>query len=149
MDQLTLTGATLVSSKKNDDQKDWSGLELTKATASSHSHNHNHGACCGPRPAPQVRVVYTPPSDEELMNAPPEEIRTSLCTLIRLGGYEDAFVPMLDLVLEKRPSAQTEVLDALGEDHYSLLHWATKRGELRQGNESCFLSTFKLTHRFH
>jgi ankyrin repeat protein len=76
-----------------------------------------------------VRVVYKPPSEEELVNASNEDIRTSLCTLIRLGGFKDAFEPLLTLVLEKRPNAQAEILNTVGNDHYTLLHWAAKRGK--------------------
>lgn len=134
MDKLTLTGASLVDTKKND-------VEMTGQQHGGHSHgghdhgghdhghSHSHGGgCCGPKP-PQVRVVYKPPSDEEIIKASNEDVRTSLCTLIRLGGFKEAFEPLLKLILEKRPTAEAEILNAVGIDHYTLLHWAAKRGE--------------------
>jgi hypothetical protein len=94
----------------------------------SHANHGNHAPCCGaPVRGPQVRVVYTPPTEDELKEASPEAMRTSLETLIRLGGYKDAFEPLLTLILQARPDAHDSVLNALGNDHYSLLHWAAKR----------------------
>ncbi len=166
MDQLTLTGATLI-----DRTKPARGVEMKKGTmvemtgqerdhdhhaahashasnsshsshdhsahshsnshSDSHGHVHDHsggGADCCPVPkVPQVRVVYTPPSKEELEKATPQEMRMSLETLIRLGGYEETFEPLLTVILDNRPDAYDSVLNALGEDHYSLLHWAAKR----------------------
>jgi len=136
MDKLTLTGASLVDSKKNDTVVETTGGHNHGGHDHGghdhgghdhgHSHSHGGGGCCAPK-EPAVRVVYTPPSDEEIMNASPEDIRTSLCTLIRMGAFKEAFEPLLTLVLEKRPNADAEILNAIGNDHYSLLHWAAKR----------------------
>ncbi|KAI2493021.1 hypothetical protein MHU86_21522 [Fragilaria crotonensis] len=71
-------------------------------------------------------VVYTPPSKEELDKATPQEMRMSLETLIRLGGYEDTFEPLLTVILDNDPMPMT-VYSMPWEDHYSLLHWAAKR----------------------
>ena len=160
MQKLTLTGATMVDTKKND------AIEMIEkgggAAAHSHGghshggghganecqsshggggggHNHgghthsgggNHSACCAPKHNPVARVVYKPPSKEEITKASNEDIRTSLTTLIRLGGFADNFEPLLKLILEHRPTVHDEILNVCGEDHYSLLHWAAKRGEL-------------------
>ena len=62
-----------------------------------------------------------------MQKANASEMRMSLETLIRLGGYEETFEPLLTLILDNRPDAYESVLNALGEDHYSLLHWAAKR----------------------
>jgi len=98
-----------------------------------HNHNHSHSnekPCCNnhaPKQQP-VQVVYNPPSPEELNKATPEQIRLSLSTMIRFGGFEDAFVPMMELVQKHRPEGYEEILTTMGsEDHYSLLHWAAKR----------------------
>ena len=157
MDQLTLTGATLVDTKEKGSVIEMTGhdhshdkQQLLGGNTTSHNHNHNHnqsshnhnhnhggGNCCGPKKAPPVRVVYTPPSQEELLNAKFEDIRTSLETLIRLGGFVDAFEPLLKLIIETRPDAVDGVLNALGNDHYSLLHWAAKRSKLLKKSLFC------------
>lgn len=140
MDQLTLTGATLIDRTKpasGVDTKKGSTLEMTNqehdhdhhashASHASHDHSAHSHSHAVPK-VPQVRVVYTPPSKEELDKATPQEMRMSLETLIRLGGYEDTFEPLLTVILDNRPDAYDSVLNALGEDHYSLLHWAAKR----------------------
>jgi len=133
MQKLTLTGATLVQARGSVEMApshhghDHGGHDHGHDHGHNHEHSGNGGGCCAPKPAP-VRVVYTPPSDEDLKKATAEEIRTSLCTLIRLGGFQDAFEPLLNLILEKCPTAEDDVLDTNGEDSYSLLHWAAKRG---------------------
>jgi len=160
-DQLTLTGASMISSsnkKKNDNAPD---LELgpalkavdggpnnniaVAASHNNHSHGHSHQHCKHNAPTPAVRVVYTPPSKDEIAKASVDNIRISLITMIRFGGFEEAFVPMMKLLVEHRPSAQSEIFDAVGtiveteqeqqdkkkDDHYSLLHWAAKRDDAR------------------
>jgi hypothetical protein len=149
MNKLTLTGAGLVDTKKTDSIVEPTGSGHSHGGHDhgghdhGHSHSHGGGGCCAPK-APQVRVVYKPPSEEELANASNEDIRTSLCTLIRLGGFQDAFEPLLTLLLEKRPNTEEEILNAVGNDHYTLLHWAAKRGKfayryrcIREQTTSC------------
>lgn len=134
----------MVDSKKNDaiemiekgggahDNGAHSGHSHGGHSHGGHSHGggaHNHSACCAPKHNPVARVVYTPPSKEEITKASNDDIRTSLTTLIRLGGFADNFEPLLKLILEHRPTAHAEILNVCGDDHYSLLHWAAKRGE--------------------
>jgi hypothetical protein len=144
MDPLTLTGATFVEQKHENCtlNHDHSTAHHHDHHNGQHQHNHvstgqssNHESCPLHDPnahkkVPQVRVVYTPPSREELQQATPDAIRLSLETLIRLGAYQDAFEPLLTLILEARPDALNSVLNSLGNDHYSLIHWAAKRSKL-------------------
>eukprot|EP00548_Thalassiothrix_antarctica_P007153 CAMPEP_0194130414 /NCGR_PEP_ID=MMETSP0152-20130528/1455_1 /TAXON_ID=1049557 /ORGANISM="Thalassiothrix antarctica, Strain L6-D1" /LENGTH=708 /DNA_ID=CAMNT_0038824921 /DNA_START=398 /DNA_END=2524 /DNA_ORIENTATION=- len=161
-DQLTLTGATMVSSNNNKKKNDVTDLELggsenknvvvngsqKAVVAAAANHNHNHKGCCAKKVAPPIQVVFNAPSKDEISKASVENIRTSLITMIRFGGYDEAFVPMMKLLLEHRPSAQTEIIEAIGcqsdpkkipagsttdndNDHYSLVHWAAKRDDTR------------------
>ena len=161
MDQLTLTGATMVSSNNNKKNNDATDLELggsenknvvvngsqKAVVAAAANHNHNHKGCCAKKVAPPIQVVFNAPSKDEIYKASVKNIRTSLITMIRFGGYDEAFIPMMKLLLEYRSSAQTDIIEAIGcqsdpnkipagsttdndNDHYSLVHWAAKRGKL-------------------
>jgi hypothetical protein len=149
MDPLTLTGATFVERKhencslnhdhSNHDHSNHNHqsnpLSPEQQISASSSTLSNHESCPlhnpkGQKKIPQVRVVYTPPSNEELRQASPDAIRLSLETLIRLGSYQDAFEPLLTLILEARPDALNSVLNSIGNDHYSLVHWSAKRCKL-------------------
>lgn len=155
-DPLTLTGATMNSkptttSSSSIDIESAAGaaagggglqahsqqtpsLGVGSGQHNHHNHSHNHQKPCCNNHAPKhqpVHVVYNPPSPEELQKATPEQIRLSLTTMVRFGGFQDAFVPMMELVQKHRPEVYEEISTTLGpDDHYSLLHWAAKRGEL-------------------
>jgi hypothetical protein len=131
MAELTLTGATLTS--------DGPLIEMASTPASlggqSHSHNHSHshshshsGRPCCSSPAPVL--VY--PS---IPNVPVEQVLTweaplifkRLSEIARTGTYE-AFDPILQGLKRKGKESMSEVLDRVGDDGPSLLHWAAKRG---------------------
>jgi hypothetical protein len=62
----------------------------------------------------------------ELLESSPQQIFALVCALVRLGQFS-ALEPMVKALLEKRKDDQ--ILDMLGEDGHSLLHWAAKRRE--------------------
>lgn len=125
MAELTLTGATLTS--------DGPLVEMTSNPASlgghnhSHSHSHSHsGRPCCSSPTP---VHYHP----AIPNIPVSEVLTwedslvfkRLSEIVRTGTFED-FDPILKGLRGK--DRVSSVLNRLGDDGPSLLHWAAKRG---------------------
>jgi hypothetical protein len=140
--ELTLTGATLTSDIGTNAK---GGVEMTHQHGHhqhqhqhSHSHSHSHGShaaadakslggdCCGRPMAPPRPAPPKPMTTQELLESPPKQIFALVCALVRLGQFS-AFEPMVKALLEKRKDDR--ILDMLGEDGHSLLHWAAKRRE--------------------
>lgn len=124
-EELTLTGATLTSEEDH--------VELTTSTSSSsHSHSHNHAACCAPsnRPVePRTKVNM-----QELLRAPAADQFRALAMLIRVGSYsalEDVLKGFMEQSSDKDKNQQQldALLQKLGDDGHSLVHWAAKRAD--------------------
>ena len=83
-----------------------------------------------PRPPPPK-----PMTTEEILVSSPQQVFAVITLLVRLG-QASSLEPMIKCLLEQRRTAagsttihSTAVLDMLGEDGHSLLHWAAKRGK--------------------
>jgi len=81
-----------------------------------------------PRPPPPK-----PMTTEEILVSSPQQVFAVITLLVRLG-QASSLEPMIKCLLEQRRTAagsttihSTAVLDMLGEDGHSLLHWAAKR----------------------
>lgn len=116
----------------NHKQDNQDGTNIATTTAHSHSHSHlqaKNGSCCArsvavPRPEPPK-----PMTTEELLSSAPKQVFTVLSMLVRLGPYA-SLEPMITTLIEQRKADATGILDMLGDDGHSLLHWAAKRGEI-------------------
>jgi hypothetical protein len=64
---------------------------------------------------------------EQVLGWEPPAIFTRLSDIARRGTY-DAFDPIIKGLKAQGPEAVSGVLDRVGDDGPSLLHWAAKRG---------------------
>ena len=128
MAELTLTGATLTSD-------DGPLIELSSSPAAlgaphhhSHSHSHEHpNACCSSRtPADLHPSIPNVPVDE-VITWEPALIFKRLSEITRIGSY-DQFESILVRLKSQSKDSLSAVLDRVGDDGPSLLHWAAKRG---------------------
>ena len=130
MAELTLTGATLTS----DDPL----IELSSSPAalgashhhshSHHSHSHEHtNACCSSRTPTHVHPSVPNVPVDEVITWEPALIFKRLSEITRIGSY-DQFEPILARLKSQSNDSLSSVLDRVGDDGPSLLHWAAKRG---------------------
>jgi hypothetical protein len=76
--------------------------------------------------------MTTPPVPvENVLGWEPPAIFKRLAEIARRGTYEE-FDPILKGLKAKGPETLSAVLDRVGDDGPSLLHWAAKRGTLCQ-----------------
>lgn len=72
-------------------------------------------------------IAVPPVPVEQVMGWEPPAIFKRLSDIARRGTY-DAFDPIIKGLKAQGPEAVSGVLDRLGDDGPSLLHWAAKRG---------------------
>eukprot|EP00980_Cylindrotheca_fusiformis_P004178 scaffold909_cov135-Cylindrotheca_fusiformis.AAC.35 len=119
MDEITLTGGTLVD-KKTEPKKGGNGAAHCHEHGHCHGHSHGHNAGA-------VEMEEISPSLEDLMGASQDEIMKALSTLLRFGRYE-AIEPVLQQLLDQKGKEEVgEVLKGFDDGGHSLLHWAAKR----------------------
>jgi len=149
MQELTLTGATLMPEESSN------GVELSTlkkedplvpaASNNGHSHgHHSHGhqhqhqnnqkmmigqkkKCCPhdhshghQHVVPMINAMPV----EELLTSTVEDQQKAISSLIRLGTYV-ALEPLINALVDA--GEVKDVLDRLGEEGHSLVHWAAKR----------------------
>jgi ankyrin repeat protein len=126
MEEITLTGGTLMSSA------DKTANNGGNAAGSTHTHSHEHGHCHEPghgngNVAGDVEMEEISPSLEDLMGSSTDEIVKALSTLIRFGRYE-AVDPILEQIVDKKGKEEVaEVFRSFDDGGHALLHWASKR----------------------
>lgn len=129
MAELTLTGATLTS--------DGPLIELSSSPAAlgashqhahshSHSHEHTNASCSSQSPAHVHPSILNIPVDE-VLEWEPALIFKRLSDITRLGSYTQ-FETILTRLKSQSKDSLSAVLDRVGDDGPSLLHWAAKRG---------------------
>ena len=132
----------------NNNQHNQGGTGIVTTTTTPHSHSHTqtkNGTCCArsvaaPRPEPPK-----PMTTEELVSSPQKQVFAVLSMLVRLGPYA-SLEPMIKTLIEQRNAEVTKILDMLGDDGHSLLHWAAKRGETIQNPYLYYFCTIRLYH---
>lgn len=128
MAELTLTGATLTS--------DGPLIELSSSPAAlgashqhahshSHSHEHTNASCSSQSPAHVHPSILNIPVDE-VLEWEPALIFKRLSDITRLGSYTQ-FETILTRLKSQSKDSLSAVLDRVGDDGPSLLHWAAKR----------------------
>ena len=142
MEELTLTGGTLVASE--DTPASLGGGNMNKASTpkkeeccehNHHSHSHSHGKkdCCdhdhGHTHAHvgHIEMSNMPKTLEALLTATREDIGRAMSTLFRFGRFE-AVEPILKHLLEQKGKEEmAQLLKDFDDGGHSLLHWASKR----------------------
>jgi hypothetical protein len=129
MEEITLTGGTLMPSSDTPATLSGGSPPQPAAVTHSHTHSHGHGHCDHQDHQEQQHqaTMMDQGSMEELMEAPKEEICRTFSTLLRFGRYEAVEQLWQNVEEKKGLSFVGELMQELDPGGHSILHWASKR----------------------
>eukprot|EP00542_Grammatophora_oceanica_P021381 CAMPEP_0194041960 /NCGR_PEP_ID=MMETSP0009_2-20130614/13764_1 /TAXON_ID=210454 /ORGANISM="Grammatophora oceanica, Strain CCMP 410" /LENGTH=652 /DNA_ID=CAMNT_0038685615 /DNA_START=97 /DNA_END=2055 /DNA_ORIENTATION=+ len=143
--ELTLTGGTLTS---DGGAGGMGSLEMAPVASHKHdplsggSHGHSHGhnghdhshghtnekACCSSHASPPKTSLIIVPAADDLLQKSPQEIFETLVFLVRQATFLP-FENLLQNLKGKNLNLIQDVLNSLGQEGHSLIHWAAKRAD--------------------